>query len=133
MPVEWESRFETGETRVDDQHKRLFEFVNKLEEMTRRDAGADEIEGVMSFLSMFVHVHFFYEEACMYRHKCVVAEKNKAAHERFLEAFEGFKTRYQREGGSRMLLKEIYDAANTWLVAHICRIDVTLRQCAAAR
>lgn len=132
MPVQWETRFETGETRLDDQHKRLFEFVNKLEDMTNTEIRPAELENVVSFLSMYVRVHFLCEESCMTVRRCVVAEKNKAAHEKFLTFFEEFKHRLESRGADKAMLRELYTAANTWLVNHICKIDVQLREAGLA-
>lgn len=132
MPVQWESRFETGEFRLDDQHKRLFDFVNKLEVMTNTEIKPAELDNIVSFLSMYVRVHFLCEESCMTVRRCIVAEKNKAAHEKFLAFYDEFKQKYERHGADKLMLKELYTAANTWLVNHICKIDVQLREAGQA-
>ncbi|MEZ5402010.1 MAG: bacteriohemerythrin [Bryobacteraceae bacterium] len=128
MPVQWESRFETGETRVDDQHRRLFEYVNKLEELIQNGFKPHEFDNIVSFLSLYVRVHFVCEESCMSIRHCIVAEKNKAAHQKFLDFFEKFKMDYERRGADKMMVQDLYNAASQWLVNHICRIDVQLRE-----
>lgn len=134
MPVQWESRFETGDTQLDDQHKRLFDFVNKLEAMTASPAPLkpDDLDHVVSFLSVWVRIHFVCEESCMTARRCAVAEKNKAAHTKFLEYFEEFKRNYERRGADKAMLRDLHNAANQWLVNHICKIDVQLREARAA-
>ncbi|MCC6539985.1 MAG: bacteriohemerythrin [Bryobacterales bacterium] len=129
MPVLWETRFETGDHRIDDQHKRLFEFVNKLENVIAAPAiKADEVDDIVSFLSTYVLIHFVCEESAMMARRCAIAERNKEAHKKFLAFFGDFKTRYAQRGADRALLQELCNAANQWLVNHICRIDVQLRE-----
>ena len=131
MPIHWDPKFETSDQKIDDQHRKLFDWINKLEAM--RDApeiNKIQFDSAMSFLSMFTNVHFSYEECVMAVKKCPVADKNREAHGKFLQAFEGYKRRYQTEGPTKQLLTELCDVASNWIAAHICRIDVNLRQCA---
>ncbi|WP_261663423.1 hypothetical protein [Deinococcus sp. Marseille-Q6407] len=36
MPLDWTAHYETGESRLDRQHRRLFEYANELEDYLDR-------------------------------------------------------------------------------------------------
>ena len=40
MPIHWDPKFETSDDKIDDQHRKLFDWINKLEAM--RDATKDD-------------------------------------------------------------------------------------------
>ncbi len=66
MPIaDWSEKFETGIEEIDDQHKRLFEVINRLSECFKAgesQAGAREI---LVFLNDYTKEHFFAEEEFM--------------------------------------------------------------------
>lgn len=129
MALKWHERYVTGENQVDEQHKQLFEFLNRLEEQIEVGAPVELVEGTLRFLAAHTKTHFSYEETCMMRYGCPFAAKNKEAHTRFLEVFQSFCEKFQREGASIKLLRQIHAAVETWVDNHICQVDVHLRDC----
>ena len=65
----------------------------------------------------------------MFRHKCPVAEENKAAHKKFKEVIPRFENRMQSEGPNVELAQEMHEFLEGWLKEHICKIDVQLKPC----
>ncbi len=129
MALEWHERYVTGERVVDEQHKQLFEFLNRLEAQIEEVAPVELVEGTLQFLGAHTKTHFSYEETCMMRHACPFAAKNKEAHTRFLAVFQLFCEKFQRQGASKELLQQIHAAVETWVDNHICQVDVHLRDC----
>lgn len=130
MALVWADTYLTGEEKIDRQHKKLFECVNKLEaQLQQPTIDASAIEAVLQYLSTYTKTHFVYEEFCMHRVHCPTAQKNQEAHDKFLELFQAVQARYKQEGASRPLVEYLYDAAAKWLVNHICKIDSHLRGC----
>ena len=128
MPVAWSERYATGEDKIDRQHETLFGCINQLEEMVAQDEISDaKVKELLQFLENYTRIHFAYEEMCMFRLKCPVHEVNIDAHDKFTKAIEDFTARFAREGASKRLLQEMYDAASKWLVNHICKIDQKLQ------
>ena len=68
------------------------------------------------------------KEFCMTRHQCPVWLLNQNAHDKFVEALEGFQQEFDSNGGSRELLQKIYNAGGKWLINHICKIDKQLKE-----
>jgi hemerythrin len=80
-------------------------------------------------LGEYVQQHFGYEESCMAKHACPVAEVNKRAHARLIETFGAIQARFNQEGPSVELVLQIRQELGGWLVNHIKKIDTSLRPC----
>ena len=131
MPVMWDDRYATGVKEIDDQHKDLFDAVNKLEAIVGKGELTPAIDRLMQFLETYVITHFKYEENCMRKYKCPMHEKNIAAHKAFLEFFGEFKKEYEASDNKLMLLQKLYTYAANWLVGHICKVDTKLKDSVA--
>ena len=130
MPIDWKEDFETNDPKIDDQHRLLFRFTNKLETFLSEDHVSDqEVDRLLRFLEVYVKSHFQYEEACMLKRRCPHAKANRAAHQSFLEFFEKTVASYQSEGFTKGWLRSLHDFLQNWLTSHICHIDAQLRHC----
>ncbi len=130
MPIDWIDDFATNDDKIDDQHRQLFRFANKLETFLHLDEPPDaEIQRLLRFLEVYLKSHFQYEETCMLKRQCPVAKANHQAHKDFLETFERSVERYQREGYSRDWIQSLHSFVAHWLTHHICHIDAKLRDC----
>ena len=127
MPIEWQENYATGVDRVDCQHKRLFEWVNKLERQLGAAVTPAQTQDILDFLSTYTRTHFTYEEMCMHINGCPQAARNREAHDKFIQAIEGFQNRLRGGDYSSAFVREIYAAAEAWLKNHICRVDNDLR------
>ena len=128
MPVCWEAKYSTGEATIDQQHQALFNYVNKLETQLQTAAIDQElVRSVVQYMSLYAQTHFIYEELCMHRVKCPVAQNNQDAHEKFVNLIEVFESRLERGGATPALVKELYELCADWLTNHICRIDTKMR------
>lgn len=128
MPIDWIDDFETKDDKIDDQHRQLFRFANKLESFLELDDVSDaEIVRLLRFLEVYVKSHFQYEEACMHKRHCPFAKANHDAHKRFLEFFENAVAQYQSDGYSRDWIRSLHGFMSGWLTSHICHIDAKLR------
>lgn len=133
MALQWREEYSASDPGVDRQHKKLFEYVNTLEQVV---LGAkqgvwpakDDVDGLFDFLEAYVNTHFAHEELCFARRRCPAAAKNREAHVKFMELFEDYKLRYLQEGATLSLLEEILSTVSAWLVGHICKIDIQLKQ-----
>jgi len=131
MTMIWSDDYRTGDETVDRQHQRLFDAINRLGGLIAMGiGGGPEVDGLIEFLGTYLQTHFAYEEACMARHKCPMAAQNKRAHDMFVSFYEDFIGQCAQEGLSLDLLRRLHWTAESWLVNHICKIDVHLRVCA---
>lgn len=126
--LEWTSSFETGVEKIDAQHQTLFEMLNKFEADIREGKGERAFRASLVFLTGYVKNHFVYEEKCMLERHCPFAERNLNAHRQFLRTFQSFEDRLGREGFNWNLLRELHTAIEEWILNHICKIDVHLKE-----
>ena len=127
--VTWEKKYETGQSQIDEQHQSLFNYINDLEACIKEG----EYEGarmaiILNFFQMFCATHFKLEETCMLRTKCPVYQKNKMAHENFLTYYKKFRKQLVEATDKKPLLIKFHEALITWLVNHIVKIDMYMKE-----
>ena len=128
--VEWKDEYSTGVEEIDRQHRDLFDMVNKLEGMIENKVEfGPEVDMLMGFLKAYTQSHFMYEEMCMRTRMCPTKEKNEKAHKHFLEFFGEFMTEYQFQGSNLDMLVRLHKVLTEWLINHIMRIDIHLKDC----
>lgn len=124
----WEAKYETGVKEIDHQHQWLFDFANDLERELNNNADKANVHHILTKLEEYAQKHFQFEESCMNKWKCPFANENQCAHKNFVYAYENFMERYKREGQSEELAWKIHHMVERWIVNHICRIDLKLRE-----
>lgn len=128
MPIEWSEAFSTSEPKLDDQHRQLFRFANKLEQLAH--AGhppREEIDRLLNFFEPYAKTHFLFEETCMHARRCPAAKANREAHLAFIKFFDESAQRLRADGYSQEWLEEMNSFVQRWLRSHICAIDAQLR------
>ncbi len=130
MALEWKDEYSTGVDKVDEQHRKLFAFLNELEGLIAQgiDRGP-KVDSLLASLATDTQTHFSFEERCMEQHHCPTARENKQAHDEFLRQFATFQHEYKEKGSSVSLLKNLHETAESWVVSHICNIDIHLKSC----
>ena len=125
--INWKPDYETGVAEVDHDHKRLFEGINKLEELVQTGRGSASIPAVIDFLERYANEHFAREEAWMERVKCPLAAANLAAHAQFRQTFAKAKERLKNPGSAALVSHQVHKELSDWLTNHILKIDINLR------
>jgi len=129
----WTEQFATGSPTIDDQHRQLIQYVNRLEAMlVENNPSREHYETMLKFLTFledYVETHFTFEEQCMESYRCPSHRKNCQAHDQFRKMFARFRERFNHEGMRMELLKELNHTINTWIEGHILAIDTTLKPC----
>ena len=127
--VIWDPALEIGEPTVDEQHRSLYEAVNRLgETIVNKDEHA--FAEIVRFLEGYVQQHFQYEEECFEKWRCPLAAKNKEAHERFIEALGHIKQELQKSGNPWEAALKLHQFCANWLPNHIRKVD---RKCSEQR
>ncbi|MEZ4638403.1 MAG: bacteriohemerythrin [Caldilineaceae bacterium] len=129
----WDETMATGDEKVDEQHRMLFDMTNGLLQALSEGKGRQHIAEVLDRLEAYTKEHFAWEEHCMEEHHCPVAEVNKTAHARFVQMVAETRQRFEKEGPSTELVLAIKENLGDWLVKHIRRIDTNLRGCVQSK
>ena len=127
--LEWDEKYSTGYAEIDDQHKKLFQVINQLGKSLEEGAGEDKLDEIIAFLEEYAQMHFGQEEECMAREHCPMADRNKRAHQLFIKGIDSYRERLERFEDKKTLINDIHLETERWIVEHICKIDIALRDC----
>jgi hemerythrin len=127
--MKWSDDFATGIERIDDDHKMIFKMAEDFRAALDEGRGDSVYSVLLDSLKLYCRGHFGFEEQCMRKYHCPVAEKNEKAHQTFLANLSGFQERYAASGYNNDDARELVDTMDRWLENHICSIDVHLRRC----
>lgn len=129
MPfIEWNEKYETKITSIDRQHKKLVEYINKIDTLkNEKPNNRDEISRVLGFLVEYCDSHFKYEESCFKNFKYEGEEEHKKVHEDLKAQVISFQKGY--DSGTAELTDAIMSFLKNWLVNHICIEDFKYLDC----
>jgi hemerythrin len=125
--MKWSDEYATGIENIDDQHRMIFKMAEDFRTALDEGGGERVYRDMLESLDLYVRTHFGYEERCMDKYACPVAEGNKKAHGRFVEVLSKFQQRYKVGGFDRSDARDLVDTVDKWLADHICRIDTRLK------
>lgn len=128
--MEWSERFATGHTQIDTQHKLIFQLAGDFRSALDEGRGKAVYGSLLDSLDLYVRMHFSVEEGCMHRAHCPVAKENKEAHLGFMSWLKTFREDFTEHGYHESQARRLVNTIDNWLVSHICRIDVKLRESA---
>ena len=125
--ITWSNAYATGIQSIDEQHRMIFRMTNEFHAVLETD-GQATYEKLLNALESYARAHFRLEEECMVRYRCPVADQNKQAHGRFIQILADMRERYSIIGFDRKDAQELIGLLEEWLVNHICKVDVQLKQ-----
>ncbi len=126
--IKWEEKFATGVPDLDEQHKKIFSFLNDFENMVKQHKTAASIKKAIDFLEHYAKIHFNFEEISMTKYHCLERMKNKDDHQVFLDTVTKYRARFAKEGYTEGLLRELHRWIEKWITEHICTVDVHLKE-----
>ncbi|GAB4496598.1 MAG: hemerythrin family protein [Anaerolineales bacterium] len=128
-PLQWDDALSTGDETLDNQHKYLVATLNELGEAIAQEHGSEIIARILGRLRFYAGWHLGREEECFDKYHCPAAEKNKKAHEVFVQKFDKFHERFRETGGSTKMALNIHEEISDWIVNHIMIVDGELYPC----
>ena len=123
MMIKWDPSLETGNDRIDDQHKII---LGKLGEFHNECAKGLKVRAVLelfNFIENYIKSHFVLEEAYMFSHKYPELEIHHQAHEDLKAAYRSINARL--EGGETDAVKALKEDIflGDWWLEHINNAD----------
>jgi len=115
--IEWSPTLETGDDRIDEQHKALIEAFNQLHAALDHSRGWQEVSRTLIFLTNYTVQHFRQEEALMESAKYPDTPRHKKLHHDLVVKLSQLLKRY--EEGSATLNLSTLEFLEGWLVEHI--------------
>jgi hemerythrin len=125
MPIAWNPDLATGSSQIDDQHLRLFQLFNDLEEAMARRQGEAEVGRTLNALSVYVVAHFRMEEELMGQWAYPGLEAHRKDHRTMRVQVEAMVDQYHAVGLDPTL---VLRAMQRWLIGHVQNEDKAMAQ-----
>jgi len=138
MPLQWDQeRYTTGYAHIDEQHFQLFDGLNSLLIFLKDASNIEQPEEqekaveLINFLGEYAANHFRDEEALFAKSNHPMKVVNEEEHRRFVTKYLEYKNKLTAGAITRGSLIQLHIFLQSWLVKHISKVDVALRDCAA--
>lgn len=120
----WENSLSVDVEEIDEDHRRLIELFNLLNQAVEEEQEADYIRILTEELLSCTEWHFRHEERLMFWHNYDGLQEHRAEHQELMSSIRTFLQRVI-EGGGDLSNKELEHLEN-WLVGHILGADMDL-------
>ena len=123
MPViEWSEQYSIGIPSVDEQHKTLVGFINRLNEAMAVGEAREVLADILVGLSQYTKEHFSYEEELFARFGYAESESHINEHHRMIKRVHQFSLDFQQDASGAISL-ELMQFMTNWLLNHIQHSD----------
>lgn len=120
----WDDSYSINQKIVDDQHKTLFNLINRLHDAMILGKSKQIMGTVLQELLDYTVSHFSTEEKFMIRYSYQWYVPHKSEHRKFIDQVTGFQKGYNE--GKLILSLDIMSFLKDWLVNHILKTDKKL-------
>lgn len=126
MYSHWDIALEIGIESIDNQHKELFNRIDKL--LTSIDDGKHDAEVIetLDFLEEYVVKHFNEEEEIQKEINYPLLNIQRKEHEEFKNSLREFRSIFETQGTSSLLALTLQDKLVNWFKNHIMNLDKDL-------
>jgi hemerythrin len=122
----WTDNLNTGIDVIDNQHKRIVEYINKLYNVHTNNAGKAAMKDVIDELVDYTLTHFAFEEGMLDDYNYAQLDEHKALHEQFAEQVRELRDRFDTSDTASV---ELNNLMVTWLFNHILHEDAKYVPC----
>lgn len=127
MGIDWRESMSVGVKEIDDQHKKLIETIEELNEAIIKHEVTDQLAKTYDELLEYTTIHFATEEAYFDKFHYPEAAEHKAAHAYFSKRIEEMKNRIDKDVHELSL--DLVSFLEFWLVGHIMIMDQRYVDC----
>jgi len=115
----WDSSFNIGVDVIDQQHRRIVDYINRLDEV-QRDKNLEKLQQVVSELVDYTLTHFIFEEELLEKANYPFISAHKKVHEAFKNRVSAYQ---ERLNNGEDISKEVLSELRIWLTNHIKKDD----------
>lgn len=116
----WTDNLNTGIDVIDNQHKRIVDYINKLYSVHNRHADKAAMRDVIDELVDYTLTHFAFEEGMLDDCDYAQLAEHKALHEQFAAQVRELRDRFDSSESASV---ELNNLMVTWLFNHILHED----------
>lgn len=122
--IEWDPSFSVGSARMDADHKRLLDLLNRLYDAWHGGEDAAELAWLLDELIAYADTHFAAEELALKSRDYPRLEKQQTDHIRLKASVIDFRNRYLGGDQPAGLTEEMTQFLKAWLLEHILGEDM---------
>ena len=116
----WTDQLNVGIEVIDQQHRRIVEYINQLDDARSNNSSREEIGFLINELVDYTISHFGFEESLQEEAGYPFLKSHQKVHELFTKRVADFQTRYNN---GEDVTKGLNSLLVTWLFNHIKRDD----------
>ena len=120
MAMAWTSDLETGIDVIDNQHMRIVDYINRLEEAINQ-LDKRSVAQVLDELGDYCLSHFAFEESLQEQVGYKFVADHKSSHGMFAKRLAKYQ---EKHNAGEDVARQLHDMLRTWLVHHIKRDDM---------
>jgi len=119
MVMAWSSTYNTGIDVIDDQHRRILEYINIIEHV-KHSQDRNEMRQVLIDIIDYTQSHFTFEESLQEEANYQYRVPHKRVHDLFIKKIEMYRERFEL---GHKIEDELYEILSKWLINHIQHDD----------
>ncbi|WP_343598167.1 bacteriohemerythrin [Acinetobacter sp.] len=119
MKMNWRSEYNTGIEVIDDQHKRILDYINEIEDV-RSTHDQVKIKEVLDNIIDYTQSHFTFEESLQEEAEYKYRVPHKRVHDLFIKKIENYRDRFLM---GQAIEEELHQILTKWLINHIQHDD----------
>lgn len=120
--INWSDEYATGIDIIDEQHKRIFEYLTEIDHAIKAQSLAD-VENVVKAVVDYAISHNTFEESLMEKAGYPMLDAHHKVHESFKARVNGYLERLNSGEDAFRLAREVRSDLGLWLTNHIKRDD----------
>jgi len=127
--IKWEDSFSVGVKEIDEQHQKIIEIINRLEQMyENKDFKDFVLEDTLKELSEYANYHFETEEKYFQKFAYEKTESHVAMHNNYRDKIGELKIKYLEEKKQEVFF-ELSNYLHDWWLWHINNADKEYVEC----
>ncbi len=115
--IEWVDGFSVGISKIDEEHKKLIDLINRVIHAKEHKDDPEEIKGVLEGMKSYALAHFKTEETYMQKFNYPEYQDHKEEHRHFSTEIIAYSDKVIK--GNSQIANEIIEYLKWWLVNHI--------------
>lgn len=128
MIYQWDSSLETGNAKIDSQHKQLISVLDNIIEASHEQRDTDEVFKTLNLLTGYTIMHFATEEKFQLESDYPDYPTHKNHHDDFRETVGELMQQLIDEGPTAKLVESVTTTIGDWLLNHIKKDDYAMAQ-----
>ena len=119
MKMEWTPEYNTGIEVIDDQHKRILDYINEIDTI---QAGTNRarVKEILDNIIDYTQSHFTFEESLQEEAGYKYRVPHKRVHDLFIKKIESYRDRFEM---GHEIEHELHEVLSKWLINHIQHDD----------